>query len=395
MTLMNSPLSGFRVLDLTSVLFGPYATQLLGDLGADVIKIEQPGGDVTRSIGPYRSKKMGAAYLGCNRNKRSLVLDLKREAAKEVLFSLIDTADIFVHNIRPQKLESLGFGSAAVMGRNPGIVYAALHGYLEEGPYGGRPAYDDVIQGQCGIAGAFFARDGEPALAPLVVADKSAALMATVGINAAVIQRLRTGKGVYLEVGMFESMAAYTLLEHQFGTIFSPAIGKAGYSRAISPERKPYRTKDGYICMLAYTDKQWDVFWRLADRPDMLEDSRFKDLASRTQNIDDLYAAVGAVLSLRTSSEWLEKLTGLEVPCGPINTLDDLRSDEHLSAIGFFRPFEHPSEGSLELMDNGLRIDGECLPIIHHPPEVGEQSVEILEEAGIAPRLIEEALRQN
>ena len=395
MALMSSPLTGFRVLDLTSVLFGPYTTQLLGDLGADVIKIEQPSGDVTRSIGPSRSAKMGAAYLGCNRNKRSLALDLKRDAAKEVLFKLIDTADIFVHNIRPQKVQSLGFDSTAVMGRNTDIVYAALHGYLEEGPYGGKPAYDDVIQGQCGIAGTFFARDGKPALAPLVVADKSAALMATIGINAAVIQRLRTGKGVYLEVGMFESMAAYTLLEHQFGTIFSPAIGEPGYSRAISPERKPYRTKDGYICMLAYTDKQWELFWGFAERPDMLADSRFVDLASRTQHIDDLYAQVGAVLAQRTSADWLEKLTELEVPCGPINTLGDLRSDEHLSAIGFFRPFDHPSEGTLELMDNGFRIDGERLPVIHHPPKVGEQSVEVLEEAGIAPQLIEEALRES
>lgn len=380
------------MVDLTSVLFGPYATQTLGDLGADIIKVEAPGGDVTRHIGPARNATMAAGFLGCNRNKRSVLLDLKRAAARDALWRLIDTADVFVHNIRPQKIATLGFTPEAVMKRKRDIVYGAFHGYLEEGPYAGRPAYDDVIQGESGMAAAFAARDGEPALAPFVAADKSAGLLAATGLTAALVQKLRTGEGVYMEIGMFESMVGYTLLEHQFGTIFEPPESGAGYTRAISPQRKPFRTSDGYICVLAYTDKQWASFWKLAERPEMLDDPRYVDVGERTKHIDTLYAAAGETLKQRTTETWLRLLREAEIPCGPVNTFDDLYDDEHLKAIGFFRAVEHPSEGDIKLMDTGLRFNRSVLPIRHMPPRIGEDSKAVLRELGLKDEEIEAAL---
>jgi len=389
---LSQPLQGIRVLDLTSVLFGPYSTQILGDFGADVVKIEAPGGDPTRGLGPARNVGMAAGFLGCNRNKRSVQLDLKRAPARAALWHLIDGADVFVHNIRPQKIAALGFTPEAVLTRKADIVYGALHGYLEEGPYAGRPAYDDVIQGECGIAGAFQARDGEPAFAPSVIADKSAGLIAANGLIAALFQRLRTGKGVYMEIGMFESMAAYTLLEHQYGMSFSPPEGDAGYPRVISAERKPYATKDGYISMTAYSDKQWQSFWALTDTPEVAQEPRYKSLATRTEHIDALYAQAGAAIRAGTTAGWLAALREVEIPCGPINTFNDLKVDPHLTQLNFFSQFEHPSEGTLEIIDTGLRINREKLGLHRHQPKLGEHSESVLSEAGMSSTEIEEAL---
>jgi len=390
---LSLPLSGMRVIDLTSVLFGPYATQILGDFGAEVIKIEAPAGDPTRGLGPARHEGMGAGFLGCNRNKKSVKLDLKREPARDALWRLIEGADVFVHNIRPQKVSGLGFAPDAVAARNSKIVYGALHGYLEEGPYAGQPAYDDVIQGESGMAGAFLARDGEPAFAPSVVADKSTALIAATGLLAALFQRLRTGNGVYMEIGMFESMAAYTLLEHQYGLSFFPPDGVAGYPRVMSRERKPYATRDGYICMVPYTDKQWASFWTLAGAPEVMDDPRYQSLKTRTEHVNSLYARTGEALKERPTAQWLALLKEAEIPCGPINTLDDLQSDPHLKQVEFFRRFSHPSEGELEILDSGLRINRQKLPIHQHQPALGEHSETILQECGLSPSEIELALQ--
>lgn len=389
---LSLPLSGLRVIDLTSVLFGPYATQVLGDFGAEVIKIEAPVGDPTRGIGPARHEGMAAGFLGCNRNKKSLKLDLKREPAREALWRLIDSSDVFVHNIRPQKIAALGFTPDAVAERNSNIVYGALHGYLEEGPYAGRPAYDDIIQGESGMAGAFLARDGKPAFAPSVVADKSTGLIAATGLLAALFQRLRTGKGVYMEIGMFESMAAYTLLEHQYGLSFFPPDGTAGYPRVISKERKPYATSDGYLCMVPYTDKQWQSFWTLAGESEVMNDPRYQSLTTRTLHVNALYSKTGEILAKRTTSEWLPLLRQAEIPCGPVNTFEDLQLDSHLRQVEFFRRFSHPTEGELEILDSGLRIDRKKLPIHQHQPRLGEHSEVILQEMGLSASEIELAL---
>lgn len=383
------PLSGFRVLDLTTTVFGPYTTQMLGDFGADVIKIEAPDGDALRGVGPARNPGMGAVFLGVNRNKRSLVLDLKREEGRAALWRLVDGADMFVHNMRPAKVAALGFDPDSVLARKPDIVYGGLHGYREDGPYGGRPAYDDVVQGECGFAGTFAARDGEPLLAPSVIVDKNAAVMASSGLVAAMVQRLRTGKGVYLEVGMFEGMVAYNMVEHQYGATFTPPEGEAGYPRVLSPERRPFPTSDGHICMLAYTDRQWRAFWRVAGRPELADDPRFATIAERTRNIDALYAAAAEALAGRDTGEWLKLLAEAEIPAGPVNMIGEVRRDPHLDAIGFFRAYEHPSEGGMEVPDTAYRFDRESLPVRRHAPALGEHSREILGEAGYSPAEIE------
>ena len=389
---MFLPLSGLRVIDITSIIYGPYATQILGDLGADVIKIEPPEGDATRVLGPARNPGMGAVFLGSNRNKRSVALDLKKPAAREALWRLIDGAEALVHNMRPQKMVSLGFGPDAVMARNPKIVYGGLHGYREDGPYGSRPAYDDVIQGESGFASAFTARDGAPVLAPSVVADKSAALLAATGLVAALFQKFRTGKGVYVETAMFEAMVGYTMIEHQYGATFSPPEGQMGYVRALSKQRRPHATSDGYICMLPYTDKQWSRFWDLVGMPERAGEPRFESIAARSRNIDDLYAIAGAEVVKRSTAEWLEALREAEIPCGPVNTLEALRDDPQLQAVGFFRPYQHPSEGALEIPDAAFRFDRQSLPVRHHQPRLGEHGREVLREAGLTEAEIDAAL---
>ncbi len=386
------PLSGIRVLDITTVVYGPYATQMLGDFGADVIKIERPGGDQTRLVGPKRHADMAALYLGLNRNKRSIVLDLKREEARQALWRLIDGADMLVHNMRPRKMASLGFDPDSVLAAKPDIIYGGFHGYREEGPFSGRPAYDDVIQAESGIAGTFTARDGAPVLVPTIVADKTAALLASNGLLAALFQRSRTGKGVYVETAMFEALVGFTLVEHHFGTMFSPPEGPPGYNRVLSRERKPYKTADGYICMLPYTDKQFDRFWALVERPDHAADPRFTTMSERAQHIDELYAIAGGLLAERPSEEWLTLLREAEIPCGPFNRLEDLRDHEQLTGTGFFRPFEHPSEGAMELPDTAYRFDGKPLAVHRHAPGLGEHGREVLREAGYSDAEIDEIL---
>lgn len=389
------PLSGLRVIDLTTVIYGPYTTQMLGDFGADVIKIEAPGGDLTRDIGVARTPKMTALFLGSNRNKRSIVLDLKLKAAKAALWRLIDGADMLVHNIRPQKMAKLGFDPDSVLKRNEKIVYGALLGYREDGPYGGMPAYDDVIQGQSGLAGTFQARDGEPALMPTIVADKTAALLAANGLLAAVIQQLRTGKGVYVETSMFEGLVGYTLLEHQDGAMFRPPLSEPGYPRALSPERRPHPTADGYLCLLAYTDEQWRRFWDLIDQPERAQDPRFGSVSARADHIDALYKIAGQALAEADTASWLDRLRQAEIPAGPVNRLEDLWHDQHLQATGFFRPFDHPSEGAMEIPDTAFRFDRQSLPIRQPQPRLGEHGRDVLAEAGLSDSEIEQVLGET
>ena len=278
---MTGPLSGIRILDLTSVVAGPFATQMLGDMGADVIKIEAPEGDAPRHTGPARSPDMAALFMGLNRSKRSLVLDLKQPAAAEALWRLIAGADVFVHSMRPQKIEKLGFGHQAVCARNPRIVYAALHGYRDGGPYSGQPAYDDVIQGQSGIAALMAKVAGEPRYAPMIIADKTCALAIVGAVSAALFARERSGRGQFVEIPMFEQMVSFVLGEHLFGHNFVPPVGELGYTRVLASWRRPYRTKDGYLCMMAYTQAHWRKFWTMVGKTEVHSDPRFDSIASR------------------------------------------------------------------------------------------------------------------
>jgi len=380
---MAGPLAGVRVLDLTSVVLGPLATQIMGDLGADVIKIEAPEGDTTRYTGPARSRDMAALYMGLNRNKRSIVLDLKQAAAREALWRLVDGADVFIHSIRPHKIAKLGFGPDEVLARNRRVVYAGVHGYGERGPYAGAPAYDDVIQGQSGNADLMRRLVGEPRYLPTIMADKTCALVAAYSVMAALFERERSGRGQFVEIPMFETMTAYNLAEHLFGHTFDPPEGPMGYSRVLAPWRRPYQTSDGHICMLAYTDGQWRRFWREAGRAELGDDPRFVSLASRSENIAELYRIAAACVAGRTTADWMAALRALEIPAAPITALEDLPDDPHLAAIGFFRTADHPTEGAIVMPDSPVRFARTPAGIARLQPKLGQHSVEILREAGL------------
>jgi crotonobetainyl-CoA:carnitine CoA-transferase CaiB-like acyl-CoA transferase len=392
---MAGPLAGIRVLDLTSVVAGPLATQTFGDMGAEVIKIESPEGDTTRYTGPARSPDMAALFMGLNRGKRSLVLDLKQPAAADALWRLIDGADVFVHSMRPQKIERLGFSHQAVCARNPRIVYAGLHGYRAGGPYSGQPAYDDVIQGQSGVAALMAEIAGEPRYAPTILADKTTALTLANAVTAALFAREKTGRGQFVEVPMFETMVAFVLAEHLFGHCFTPPQGALGYTRVLGAWRRPYKTRDGYICMMAYTEMQWRKFWSAVGRPEICDDPRFDSIATRSRNVVALYELAGAALAEKTTAEWLALLRQLEIPSARVSDLDELMRDPQLAAGGFFKRAAHPSEGDILFTDQPVRFGDGVASNTRLQPRLGEHSIEILREAGFAETAIEALLESG
>jgi crotonobetainyl-CoA:carnitine CoA-transferase CaiB-like acyl-CoA transferase len=389
---MPGPLDGIRVLDLTSVVLGPLATQTMGDLGADVIKIEAPAGDTTRYTGPARSDDMAALFMGLNRNKRSLVLDLKIPSARDALWRLIDGADVFIHSIRPQKIARLGFGHEDVLARNGRIIYAGVHGYGSAGPYAGAPAYDDVIQGQSGSADLMARLTGEPRYMPTIMADKTCALVAAYSIMAALYEREKSGRGQFIEIPMFETMTAFNMAEHLFGHSFEPPEGPMGYSRVLAPWRRPYATRDGHVCMLAYTDEQWRRFWGEVGRPELITDPRFDNLSNRSDNIEELYRIAGECLTDRTTADWLERLRRLDIPSAPITTLEELADDEHLRAVGFFKQADHPTEGKIVLPDIPVQFDRTAGAINRLQPKLGQHSIEVLRELGLSENEIDRML---
>ena len=376
------PLEGIRILDLTTVMLGPYATQMLGDYGADVVKIEAPEGDSTRRTGPAVEAGMAATFVGANRSKRSIVLDLKQAAARDALMLLVDTADVLIYNMRPQKMAALGLAPAVLRARNPRLIVVAVHGFAEGGPYAGRPAYDDIIQGLCGLASLAEMQGGEPAYLPTVVADKSCALFATQAVLMALVARGRDGHGSYVEMPMFEAMVNFTLVEHFSGQHFRPAQGPAGYSRMLSTWRRPYKTSDGYVCIVPYSDLHWRKFFAEVGRAEFLDDDRFRGMAARTRNIDALYAELARCVAMRSSAEWLATCERLDIPAAPYNRLGDLEDDPHLAQSGFFTVMEDPGMGSVVTPAAPLRFDGvNARPSL--PPRLGQHSVEVLAQAGL------------
>jgi crotonobetainyl-CoA:carnitine CoA-transferase CaiB-like acyl-CoA transferase len=379
------PLAGITVLDLGAVLMAPYAGQWLGDLGADVIKVEAPAGDTTRRTGPAAEPDMAAIFLGLNRNKRSIVLDLKTETGRAALLGLADRADVLLHNNRPQKMKALGLDPETLMARNPRLVYACLHGFGEAGPYGGRPAYDDVIQGISGLAHLMGQQAGTPAYAPSAIADKTSGLTGVIAILAALVGRAQTGRGCHVEIPMFESMVAFNAVEHLYGRQFEPARGPSGYPRVLTPERRPFATADGYICALPYTDKHWRDLFEFCGRDDLAGDPRFAGIAARTENIAALYASLAELLLARSTAEWLAVLDRLEIPCAPVESLDDLIHDPHLAATGFFTLLDQPDGTALRFPGVPVLFDG-ARPPIARPPRLGEHTEEVLEAYGLARR---------
>jgi crotonobetainyl-CoA:carnitine CoA-transferase CaiB-like acyl-CoA transferase len=317
-----------------------------------------------------------------NRNKRSIVLDLKKPADIEALLGLTADTDVFLHSIRPQKLRKLGLDAETMTARFPRLIYAGFHGFEEAGPYGGRPAYDDIIQGLSGNADLMHRQGGEPHYFPTITADKTTGLVGAMAILAALVRRERTGQGGTIEIPMFETTSAFNLVEHLYGAHFDPPQGGMGYPRALSPSRKPYATADGYVCMMPYTDQHWRDFFVVAGAEPLVEDCRFKDMANRTANIDTLYAIAAEQIIKRPTSFWIEACERLHIPAAPILSLDDLTSDRHLAEVGFFVMKEDARMGRVRFPGVPVRFDGERPPV-GFPPRLGEHNAEVLRQAGL------------
>jgi crotonobetainyl-CoA:carnitine CoA-transferase CaiB-like acyl-CoA transferase len=381
---MSGPLTGVRILEITAVVLGPWACQMLADMGAEVIKIEPPYGDSNRSLGAYRNKGMAALYLTCNRNKRSVVLDLKQPAARAAVMELAKNVDVVIHNNRPQVMTKLGLDYAAFKAVNPKIIYCGTYGYGKSGPYGARGALDDSIQAVSGIAMLNEMVLGEPRYLPTVVADKTTAMQVVSAVTAALYSRERTGNGQEIEVPMFETMVYYTMAEHLWGMAFEPQIGGPGYTRLMSYHRKPYKTQDGYIAILPYLDAHWESFCKLTGHEELLADPRFTSLSLRVKNIDDTYQETAKIMLTRTTGEWLEIFSKSSVPTNMVNTLQGLKDDPHLKAVGFWQEVEHPTEGRLRMTRYPVTFSETPASVRRLQPRLGEHTLEVLREAGLA-----------
>jgi crotonobetainyl-CoA:carnitine CoA-transferase CaiB-like acyl-CoA transferase len=380
---MPGPLHGVRVVELTSVVLGPWACQILADMGADVIKIEPPAGDSNRQLGAAKHPGMAALYLTCNRNKRSIVLDVKQPAGREAVLDLVRTADVFVHNNRPQVMTKLGLDYEALKAVNPMLIYCGSYGYARRGPYGSKGALDDSIQSIAGIAMLNEMVLGEPRYLPTIVADKTTAITVVYGVLAALFSRERSGHGQELEVPMFETMVSYVMAEHLWGMTFEPPLGPPGYVRLMSQHRRPYRTRDGYVAILPYMNAHWDTFCEVSGHPELKFDPRFRTMGDRTRNIDDTYAETARIMATRTTQEWLELFAPTSVPINRVNRLEDLADDPHLAATGFWKCVEHPTEGRLRT--TGFPVNFSATPAEEtrrHAPRLGEHTRELLAELG-------------
>jgi len=381
---MSGPLAGVRIIDLTTVVMGPFATQILADLGADIVKVEPPEGDVLRHIAPMRHSGMGHIFLHHNRNKRSIVLDLKQAPGREALLRLARSADVLVYNVRPQAMARLKLTYDDVRSVNERIVYVGAYGYGESGPYAGEPAYDDLIQGRAALPQLLFEAGADrPRYVATAISDRITGLATVNAVTSALFCRERTGKGQAVEVPMFETLAQLVLADHMGGRTFEPPLEPFRYARMLAPYRAPYATRDGYICVLVYNDKHWRSFFRLIGRQEMFDsDPRFSSQEARSRNIAEVYEFVAGEMVKRNSVEWLRLLKEADIPVTPLNSVDDLIEDPHLRETGFIAFNEHPTEGRLREMTvpgkwSESRADG-----MRPAPRLGEHSLEILREAG-------------
>src|SRR5277367_4584969 len=394
-TAKPGPLAGIKILDLTTVVLGPLATQILGDLGAEVIKIEAPGGDIMRYAEPARHREMGHVFLNLNRNKRSLVLDLKHADAAPVLLALVRQSDVLMHNMRPQAMARLGFAWERLREVNPRLVYCSAHGYGQDGPFADRPAFDDIIQGGCGLVALEAATGGEARFVPTLIGDKTVGLTMVYAVMAALLQRERTGEGQAVEVPMLETMTAFVMAEHMGGLTFEPPLGPPGYSRMLAPDRRPHRTADGHICILPYSDRHWRDFFRIAGRSELADDPRLTDAQTRSRYVAELYALIAECVRDGSTAYWLAKLRSADIPSGPVNPLGGLPADEHLAAVEMFPRTDHPTEGSIRIVRPPVRFGGaDCAP--RRPaPRLGEHSREILLEAGLGAKEVEDLISRG
>jgi crotonobetainyl-CoA:carnitine CoA-transferase CaiB-like acyl-CoA transferase len=381
---MYELLKGIRIVDLTTTYLGPYATQFLGDLGADVVKVESLTGDIGRAPLPSRHPEMGAGFINSNRNKRSLAVDLKAPKGRDVVLRLASTADAFVHNMRPKAAQKLGFAYADLKNLNPGLVYCCAAGFGQDGPYADDPAYDDIIQAMSGLARLNQDDAGTPRFLPSIVADKVMGLHLAFALASGLIHRLKTGEGCTVEAPMFESMVAFLLVEHLAGRSFEPPLGPAGYERLLVKNRRPYRTRDGYIAIMPYTTLQWTRFLECIGRADLLALDWVKDPVKRSANVDALYQLIADAAPAKTTEEWLALMKAREIPCGRANSLDDLFDEPHLKAVGLFENVTHPSEGAMHAVRSPFWVSGAAKKPDRPAPRLGDSSEAILLEAGFS-----------
>lgn len=355
---MYNLLRGVRVLDLTAVVLGPYATQFLGDLGADVIKVEPPKGDIFRYVRPSRTDDMGAGYLNFNRNKRSVCLNLKEDAGRAAFFGLLENADVLVHNMRPQAADRLGLGQSTITKKYPNLVYCVAAGYGVGGRNAEHPAYDDIIQGASGLAHLNANQAGEPRFLPTILCDKVGGMHLAMAVLAGIAHQAKTGKGCFIEAPMYESIVSFLMTEQLAGQTFLPPTGGVGYDRLLSPHRKPFKTKDGFIGVLPYNGKHWAAFLSFVGRDDIAMAEWVQDSAARSENVDTLYEIVSDEMPKRTTSDWLDKLQELDIPCTPIRALSELFEDGHLSDVELFEEIVHPTEGRIRSIRSPFRVTG-------------------------------------
>jgi crotonobetainyl-CoA:carnitine CoA-transferase CaiB-like acyl-CoA transferase len=381
---MAGPLTGVRVLDLTTVVMGPYATQILADFGADVIKVEPPGGDVMRHAHPMRNPGMGHIFLNANRNKRSVLLDLKKPEALEACLAIAKTCDVVVYNIRPQAMARLKLGFEDIKKVNPKIIYVGCFGYSQRGPYAAKAAYDDLIQGAAGVPWLLHKQGArEPRYAPIIIADRSVGQQVASAVSAALYAREKSGKGQRVDVPMFEHLLQIVLGEHLGGYTFDPQVGEPGYARMLAPDRRPYETKDGYVCALIYNDKQWKAFFEVIGRPEMAARKEYASQEARSQNYDTAYAFVAEEMRKRSTADWIAALEKADIPVQRMNSLADIVADPHLAATGFFGTVEHPTEGTLRSMAVPSEWSETPPAYRRHAPRLGEHTREVLREAGL------------
>lgn len=380
----TGPLAGVRVLDLSTVVLGPMTGQYLGDMGADVIKVESPEGDVTRAIGPRRNEGMGALFLANNRNKRSVILDLKAKIDRDILRAMVRQVDIVLHSIRTESAARLGIGYADLAAMNPRLIYCHLKGFSDDGRYAGKAAYDDVVQALSGLAMLQTVVGGEPRYIPSILADKISAVHAAWAIALALFHRERSGQGQEVNVPMLETVVAFNMMEHLGGQIFSPAVGDMGYKPVREALRRPFRTADGHLCFLPYTDTNWRTFLTLIGRRDLLADPVFTTQKGRQANLDRVWSEVATILADRPTDDWLALLNGSDIPHASVNALEDLLDDPHLADIGFWQFRDHPTEGLMRFPMPPIGLSASPAAIRRLPPGLGEHTDEVLREFGLS-----------
>lgn len=375
-------LDGIRVVDLTTVLMGPMACRMLGDHGADVVRVESLEGDSTRNGLPARSAGMSGFSLNIQRNKRSLALDLKSESGRTAMGRLLATADVLVTNMRAAALERLGLDADSLRAQHPQLICCRANGYGSAGPYRDKAAYDDAIQAASGLSDLIGRIAGEPGFVPAVIADKVTGLHVVEAVLAALFHRERTGVAQTIEVPMFETMVTFNLVEHYRGAVFEPPEGPFGYDRLLTPHRRPYPTADGWVCLLPYNDAQYRAFFAFAERPELADDPRFADHNSRIAHIDELYALFGELSVRRTTDEWIAYCDEHSIPAARVLDLADLDADPQLAAVGLVSISEHPTEGAYRYVADPVVYSETPTRLRRHAPLLGEHAAEILSELG-------------